>query len=239
MSAPPSLSSPHRRLAALAGLSLVIALSGCSGEDAAEETTSPADTMAAAKAHLDETSGVQIDLSTEDLPDGVDGVVAASGVGTHAPAFEGEITVVLMGAQFDVPVISVGDTVYAQVPLTFGWSDIDPAEYGAPDPAALISPEDGFSSLLTSTDDLAKGESVRGGENNDEILTEFTGTVAGEEMANIIPSAAGTFDVSYTITGDDELRAMSMTGVFYPDSEPMTYAVEFTDYGIEKEIVAP
>lgn len=239
MSVTRAASRRHRILAAAAALALAVVLTACSGDEPEADAESPADTMAAAKATLDKTSGVQIDLSTDDLPEGVDGVVAASGVGTHAPAFEGEITVVLVGAQFDVPVISVGDTVYAQVPLTFGWSDIDPAEYGAPDPAALISPEAGFSSLLTSTDDLARGESVRGGENNDEILTEYTGTVAGEDMANIIPTAAGDFDVSYTVTDDDELRAMSMTGVFYPDTAAMTYAVEFTDYGIEKEIVAP
>jgi lipoprotein LprG len=239
MSVTPPLSG-HRRAVALAlGLTMTLALGACSGEDSAEQTESLEDVLATAKATLDETSGVQIDLLTEDLPEGVDGVVAAAGIGTHAPAFEGEITVVLVGAQFDVPVISVGDTVYAKVPLTFGWSDIDPAEYGAPDPAALLSPESGFSSLLTSTEDLAKGESVRGGENNDEILTEYTGTVAGEDMANIIPSATGAFDVVYTITDDDELREMTMTGVFYPDSDPMTYAVDFTDYGVEKEIVAP
>ncbi len=221
-------------------VALSLALSGCSGEDADKETVTPAETMAAAKQTLDETSGVGINLSTEDLPDGVDGVVGASGVGTHAPAFEGEITVVLVGAQFDVPVISVDDVVYARLPLSLGWTaDIDPAEYGAPNPATLISTESGFSSLLTATDGLAKGESVRGGENNDEILTEFTGTVAGEDMSNIIPSATGTFDVSYTVTDEDELRTMTMTGSFYPDSESMTYSVEFTDYGTEKDIVAP
>ena len=92
---------------------------------------------------------------------------------------------------------------------------------------------------MTATEDLKKGESVRGGENNDEVLTEYTGTVASTEMANIIPTAEGSFDVTYTITEDNELRAMTMTGVFYPDSESMTYSVEFSDYGIEKDIVAP
>ncbi len=145
----------------------------------------------------------------------------------------------LAGATFDVPVISVDDTVWAKIPLTFGWSDIDPSEYGAPDPGTLIATEGGFSSLLTATDDLKKGESVRGGENNDEVLTEYTGTVADTEMANIIPTAEGSFDVTYTITEDNELRAMTMTGVFYPDSDSMTYSVEFSDYGIEKDIVAP
>ena len=218
---------------------LVLALAGCGGDDAQDSGPTPAETLASAKETLDQTPGVRVALSTEDLPRGVDGVVAAEGIGTHAPAFDGSITVAFGGAVFDVPVISVDDTVWAKVPLTIGWSDIDPGDYGAPDPATLMSTESGFSSLLTATDDLAEGESVRGGEDNDEVLTEYTGTVSGEVMANIIPSATGLFDVTYTVTDTDELREMTMTGVFYPDSTAMTYAVGFSDYGIDQVILAP
>ena len=92
-------------------VSMFGALTGCSKDEAAKDTVTPEETMALAKQTLDETTGVQIDLTTDDLPDGVDGVLAASGVGTHAPAFDGTITVSLVGASFDVPVISVDDTV--------------------------------------------------------------------------------------------------------------------------------
>ena len=34
-----------------------------------------------------------------------------------------------------MPVVAVDGKVYAQLPLTTGYQDIDPAEYGAPDPA--------------------------------------------------------------------------------------------------------
>lgn len=227
-----------RTLTALAAV-LVLALAGCSGDDAQDSGPTPAETLASAKQALDQTPGLRIALSTEDLPRGVDGVVAAEGIGTHAPAFDGSITVAFGGAIFDVPVISVEDTVWAKVPLTIGWSDIDPGDYGAPDPASLMSTETGFSSLLTATDELVEGESVRGGEDNDEVLTEYTGTVTGEVMANIIPSASGSFDVTYTVTDTDELREMTMTGVFYPDSTSMTYTVGFSDYGTEQDIVAP
>lgn len=222
-------------------LSAVVALAvtGCSSQGEGESGPTPQETLTSAKANLDQTPGLRVDLATDDLPRGVDGVVAAAGIGTHAPAFEGTITVAYGGATFDVPVISVGETVYAKIPLTIGWSDINPGDYGAPDPATLISTTTGFSSLLTATQGLAKGEAVRGGEDNDEVLTEFTGTVPGEVMANIIPSATGSFDVTYTVTDTDELRAMTMTGVFYPDSAAMTYTVGFSDYGTDQDIVAP
>ena len=58
-------------------------------------------------------------------------------------------------------------------------------------------------------------------------------------FANIIPTASGDFDATYTITDDGELREATLTGVFYEDSESMTYTVTFDDYGTEKDITAP
>ncbi len=86
---------------------------------------------------------------------------------------------------------------------------------------------------------MEEGDTVRGGEDNKEVLTEFTGTVPGDVVKNVIPSASGEFDATYTVTSDGELREAVLTGVFYPDTEPMTYTLGFDDYGTEKEITAP
>lgn len=225
----------------LAGALGVLSLTACGGDSdgAGGSDTAPEDVFAAAKTHLDETSGVNLTLSTDNLPDGVTGVEKAEGVGTHAPAFEGSITVVLSGQAFEVPVIAVDDTVHVQLPLTTGWQDIDPAEYGAPDPARLMSTDAGFSALLPATTDVEKGKSVRGGADNKEVLTEYTGTVPGDVVTNVIPTASGDFAATYTITDDNELRSAELVGVFYPDSTSMTYTVTFEDYGVEKDITAP
>jgi lipoprotein LprG len=228
-----------RLTSALAGAFLLLAATACSDDSGGGSDSPPEDVLAAARTTLDETSGVHLTLKTDDLPDGVTGVEAAEGIGTHAPAFEGTITVNLLGQSVEVPVVAVGDTVYAQLPFTTGYQDVDPTEYGAPDPAKLVTPDQGFSAVLGATEDLEEGESVRGGEDNKEVLTEYTGTVSGEAMTNVIPTASGDFDVAYTITDEDELRSASFTGVFYPDSESMTYTVTFDDYGTEKDITAP
>ncbi len=56
-------------------------------------------------------------------------------------------------------------------------------------------------------------------------------------MESVIPSSAGdSFDVEWQITDDGELRKATLTGVFYPQTEPMTYTVDFADYGTEKDI---
>ncbi len=216
-------------------------LAACSGDDsgAAEDTATPEEVLAEASAKLAETSGVDLNLSTDALPEGVSGITRAIGTVTDAPAFEGSITVVFAGQTVDVPVIAVDDTVYAQLPFTPAYDKVNPKEYGAPDPSGLVG-DDGFAGLLTLTESPEAGESVRGGADNSEVLTTYSGTVPGEEMEAIIPSSSGdSFDVEWQITDDGELRTATLTGVFYPRAEAMTYTVEFTDYGSEQEITAP
>ena len=215
-------------------------LAGCSDDPGSVSADrSPEEVMGLAKTTLDETSGVSLSLTTSDLPSGVDGVKAATGVGIHPPAFDGSLTVALSGTEFKVPVIAVDDKVWAQIPLTPGWSDVDPADYGAPDPSRLMSTDAGFSALLPATEGVEEGESVRGGENNDEVLTEYTGTLPSSVVTNVIPSASGDFDATYTVTDGGELRTVALTGVFYPETDPITYTIGFDDYGIEPDITAP
>lgn len=219
-------------------------LAACSGDEGGagsegETGPTPEEVLAEAAATLDETSGVDVTLSTDALPDGVSGITKAVGTVTDAPAFDGSITVVFAGQSVDVPVIAVDDAVYAQLPFTPGWNEVDPQEYGAPDPSGLVGP-DGFSGLLGLTESPVAGDSVRGGANNAEVLTTYSGTVPGDAMDAIIPSASGdSFDVEWQVTDDGELRKATLTGVFYPRAEEMTYTVDFADYGTEKDITAP
>ncbi len=184
------MSKPALRASVVVVAALLLA--GCSGDEkSVSDDKTPEEVMELAATTLDETSGVTLSLSSEGLPDGKTVLKAADGVGTHAPAFDGTITVVLAGTDFNVPIVAVDDKVYAQIPLTPGWSEVDPADYGAPDPAQLMSTDAGFSALLTATDGVEEGDTVRGGEDNKEVLTEYTGTVPGDAVKNVIPSAVG------------------------------------------------
>ncbi len=219
---------------------LLVSGSACSGDDKdGSGDASPEEVMATAKAKLDETSGVAITLTTDDLPEGVTGILAAEGVGTHAPAFEGSIDVSISAGDFQVPVVAVDGKVYAEIPLSPGMQEVDPSEYGAPDPAQLMSPDEGFSSLLPETTGLEKGDSIRGGKDNKEILTEYSGTVPGATVENIIPGSTGDFEVTYTVSDSGELRTAVLTGEFYQGADTMTYTLGFDDYGTEKDITAP
>lgn len=222
---------------ALAG-ALMFAGSACSGDDETPDVP-PEEAMATAKEKLDETSGVRISLETTDLPEGVTGILTAEGIGTHAPAFEGSIKVAIPGGEPDVQVVAVDGVVHAVLPFTTEFQEIDPGEYGAPDPAQLMTTDAGFSSLLPATTDLETGDTERGGEDNKEIFTSYSGTVPGSVVKNIIPSSTGDFDVSYTVATSGELRSAELTGEFYKGADAMTYTLEFDDYGTEADITAP
>ena len=91
------------------------------------------------------------------------------------------------------------------------------------------APDDGFAAILESATDLEEGDSVRGGADNSEILTTYTGSVPGDVVDKVIPGASGDFDLTAQITEDDELRELALTGVFYSGAEPNTYTVGFED----------
>ena len=243
--ADPVIDRPRRRLRLLtAPLVLGLALGGlvaCSGDDEGGDGADAEAVLAAAKKTLDETSGVVITLSTDDLPGGVTGITSAEGTGVHPSAFEGTFKLSVSGLPADAEVIAVDGTTYAKNSLLLpDWTKIDPADYGAPDPAKLMDPDDGFSGLLGSATDVEAGDSVRGGADNKEILTEYTGTISSDAVAALVPTAEGDFGFTYEISDDDELRRAVLKGAFYGEDEgEVTYTLTLDDYGTEKEITAP
>jgi lipoprotein LprG len=226
---------PRTVLAALL-VTATLGVSGCSG--GSDDSEDPGDVLAEAKRQLDETSGVRLRLTTEELPEGVDGVLDANGVGTHAPAFEGDIKLLWNDVSVDVPVVAVDGTVYAKIPFTTGFSDIDPSAYGAPDPAALMDPDTGVSTWLTDATDVEQGDRVREGE---AVLTEYTGTLPGETIAAVIPSAdeAAAFPVTFQVDDDDRLVSADLTGPFYGDAGDVDYTLELSDYDVQQDITRP
>jgi lipoprotein LprG len=226
-----------RRALVAGALAATMVLGGCSG-DGGGEGSSPEEVLAAAKTNLDETSGVRVTLSTEKLPPTVDGILNANGVGTHDPAFEGDLKVISGGITADVPVVAAEGKVFAKLPFTTQFVEIDPAAYAAPDPARLMQPEGGLSSLLTAAEGVEEGPQVRSGEN---VLSSYTGTVPGNVVASIIPSAApeDDFEARFTVDDEDRLREAVLTGPFYPQTDDVTYTITFEEYDTSRDIALP
>ncbi len=228
---------PTGRAALVLGAVLLVlgSAAGCGG--AGKASAKPVgDRLAAAQKYLDQTKAVTISLSTPKLPQGVQGILKASGVGTKTPAFKGTISVVRSGLSIEVPVISVNGAVYIQ--FAGSWQKVDPAKFGAPDPANLFKSGTGLSSLLSDVKGAKAGKDVRQGK---DVLSTITGTVPGAKVASIIPTASAKADFStkFVLDAKDHLVTAVLSGPFYPKADDVTYTIGFSKYGVTEPIKAP
>jgi len=229
-----------RRLAAAGALlAFVLPLAGCGGnqEPAAKEDTSTA-ALATAKKNFDDATSVHLDLATDSTPTSGDAVLGANGILTHQPAFQGEVKVLLSGFNATVPVIAVDGKVYAKLPLTPKYAVIDPSEYGAPNPADFADAGKGISGLLLKMNDVRKDGTTREGK---QVLTRYAGTLTGDLVAPIIPSAdaTGSYDTVVGIDQDDRIVTLDVTGEFFSGGGDETYRLRFDDYDKSVKITAP
>ena len=224
----------HRLL--LASAALVLAVSGCS-DGSADSDLSPEERLEEAKSGFDDAEFVEFQLGTEELPDGLDeGLLTAEGTGTHDPAFTGEVKVKTGLGDITAPLVAVDGNVYAELPFT-GWSELDPDEYGAPDPAGLMDTDAGISSLFTATEDASEGDSERDG---DKVLTRIEGTLPADAVKGVFPSSGDSdFDVTYLLADDNVVDSVTIDGPFYDGYDPVSYRIDLDLAGDEVAIEAP
>ncbi len=199
-----------RSLLLVVAAALLVAVSACSGGSSSSE--SPQQQLAQAKKSVDSADYIGFTITGSNLPEGTPVLKKASGTGTHAPAFTGTVDVDT-GVDIQAQVVVVDGSVYAELPFA-GWTTIDLQKYGAPDPARLMSTDHGISALLTRTTELSAGKPERHGH---DVLTTIRGSLPASAVASLFPTAGrdGDFAVTYTVTEDDSLRAVSLTGAFY------------------------
>lgn len=229
----------------LLSLVLLLGASGCFGQDDDGDPVSagrsPQEVMELAKETLDEAAGVRLDIYAVDLPKEADNaLVEATGLVVRPDSFDGTGRARVSGFEVDADLRAIGDDFWVRSPILGNeWTKVDPAQYGIPNPNDLMATEGGLSELLLANEDLAEGESVRGGANNDEVLTSYTGTLPGDAVQDVVSIASGDgFDMEYLVTSDGQLREIRITGEFYGSSE-LTYAVNLDGYGDTEEITAP
>lgn len=208
-------------------LAAALLLAGCQGDsdDKKADTTELQKRLSAARTTIDQAETVDVSLATKSLPQGVTGLLSATGQGNHSPAFKGKVKVVTGGSTLTADVVSAEGTLKAKTSFSPLYLKIDPESLSAPDPAALLDAETGVTQILDKTKGLEDGEKSRDGS---DVLTTITGTLPGSVVSAIIPSAdeSRSFNVTYRLTEDDELRDATLTGPFYPDGGNVTYTVK-------------
>ena len=74
----------------------------------------------------------------------------------------------------------------------------------------------------------------------DVVLTTVVGTIPGDAVKAVFPSSGtDAFDVTYTLTADNDIQGITVTGPFYEGSDDVTYDLEFDLAADEVSIVAP
>jgi lipoprotein LprG len=237
-----TVSARRIALTMLSFATLLLTTAGCGSQDGTAGTGGNGEdaktVLAAAKKNFDDASSVRFTMSTNSVPDKGNAVLGANGTLTHQPAFKGEVKVLFSGFNTSIPVVSVDGKVYAKLPLTPSYSKIDPGEYGAPDPADFADPSKGISGLLLKLENPRTGGRKRDGK---LVVTTYTGTLSGDLVAPIIPSASAS-DSYRTVVGidqDSQIATLSVTGDFFSGSGDVTYDLSFDDYGKNVTIKKP
>ncbi|MGY2066150.1 LppX_LprAFG lipoprotein [Blastococcus sp. SYSU DS0619] len=211
-------------------------LAGC-GSDEPEE--SAAALLDRAKQTLDEAESAHFVLDSEGAP--ATGTVLVGGEGDIArPAsFDGTLQVLALGSTLDLAVVSVDGTVYAQLPFTTGFAEIEPAQFGFGDPGELLDPATGISQLLAEASSAELGEERRvDGEVVREVTAELPGDLVEQVLASEDPSQP--VQARFSVAADSgELRRAELTGPFFAAGEDATYILELSDFGADVDITAP
>jgi lipoprotein LprG len=231
------VSSP-RRVALLLVALLLAALTACSGGSGDSGETA-AQLLARAKKTLDGAPTAHFVLSSTGAP--ATGTVLTGGEGDiQRPAsFQGALKVQVGGTAVDVRIVSVDHTVYAQLPLTSGYSVVDPATFGVGDPGALLDPRTGISQLLTAAQNPQLGDEKRVG---GEVVREVTGDLPGSLVQQLLTSKDPAKPVHArfsVVTGSGQLRQVVLTGPFFTATQDGTYTLQLSKYGAGVSITAP
>lgn len=230
---------PPRALLLAVLAAALVGVGGCSSASSTATAVPPADRLAAAKKVLDNAQFVTLALTSTNVPQGVNGVTAATGVGqisSTEPRFKGSITGTVQGIAGTVELICIGPTAYMKF-FTPDYVETNLADLNAPNPSVFFNPDTGVSTLLTDARDIKAADPIRSG---DEVLDRFTGTLPGARIQSLfkLGDGTGTYQITFGLTRDDQLRQASMTGPFFSGATS-TYTLRLTGYGTPADITKP
>lgn len=229
--------SPRRHAALLTSLLLLLSVvAGCS-RSASEEN--PRELLAEAKRKLDRASSARFVLTTAGVPEDTASLVGGKGVLARPGRFQGDLEVRMGGGTARVSIISVDGDVFAKLPFANAYAKTDPAQFGLSDPADLMDPDKGLSTLLVKATDVKLVGERRIGT---EVVHEVVGKVPGRLVDDLLVSAdpAKPVNAKFALTKETgEVRRVSLTGPFFKAGVNSTLTMTLDRFGDKVTITRP
>jgi hypothetical protein len=225
-----------RRFAAVS--TAVLSLSACGGSST--PSINATTLLKTAKGVLDATSSFHFVLSSADVTGSGAELTGASGDMKRPDSMAGTLQVSIYGLALSVPVVSVGGVFSVKLPTGGGFTAANPVDYGFADPATLIDPNTGLSSLLLKCQSPQVESDDR---YNGEALHEIGCSLPGKAVAAVLTSADPSKSVAATFgidTSTNQLRRVVLTGPFVSASNSDTsYTLVLTNYGENVTVTPP
>jgi lipoprotein LprG len=222
-----------RRLAVITTASLLL-LGACGGPSLDAKSL-----LKTTKGVIDSTPSFHFVLTSANVSGSGAELTGGSGDMKRPDSMSGVLQVTIFGLAVSVPVVSVGGTFSVKLPTGSGFSSANPADYGFADPAKLIDPNSGLSSLLLKCQSPQVESDDR---YNGEALHEIGCTLPGSAVAALLTSADPSKTVAATFgidTSTNQLRRVVLTGPFVTANVDTIYALVLTNYGENISVTPP
>jgi hypothetical protein len=191
------------------------------------------------KSVLDNSSSFHFTLTSSNVTGSGAQLTGGSGDMKRPDEMSGVLQVSIFGLALNVPVVSLGGVFSVKLPTGSGFTTANPADYGFADPAKLIDPNTGLSSLLLKCQSPQIESDDR---YNGEALHEIGCSLPGSAVAAVLTSADASKSVAATFGIDvstDQLRRVVLTGPFISANTQTTYTLVLTNYGENVSVTPP
>jgi hypothetical protein len=191
------------------------------------------------KKSIDAASTVHFTLTSQGVTGTGTLITGGEGDASRPNSFAGSLSVVAAGFPVTVKIVSTGGVFYAQTPLSPRYDKTDPSAYGFGDPAQLLDPNHGLSSLLTAcTGASNQAADLLNGVQLDEVGCSMPGTL----VAKLLTSADSSQPVMATVGVDatsHQLRRVVLVGPFFDKAHSSSFTVVLDKYGENVTITPP
>jgi lipoprotein LprG len=209
---------------------LAVMASGC-GSSGGVSSAQARNLLSEGKATIDDSPAFHFKLTTAGLPQG-SGTTIVGGEGDLArpDKLVGSFTISVSGLQAAVKVAAGGGTFYAQLPFQKTYTPTDPSSFGVANPARLISPDGGLSSILSQTNQTTYGGQTR---INGEVLDIVSGSVPGTDIT-VLPDKDPSRPVgvkAFINPSNHQVRQVILTGPIETTAPTASFTVTLTNYG--------